>query len=142
MMQESGTEATSNGPANQNGGASVEGGSREGRPKSATPSREVTAADLLHIQQQQVGRPPFLHLPSLYEAMSTAGPDPLLKCHLIFNSTSKYISFINTLLLLFMYIEALFEYLKRGKCSLGVIVFGCERVYHSSSICILVNYLL
>uniref|UniRef100_A0A3B4XN22 Forkhead box P1b n=1 Tax=Seriola lalandi dorsalis TaxID=1841481 RepID=A0A3B4XN22_SERLL len=53
MMQESGTEATSNGPASQNGGASMEGGSREGRPKSATPSVEVTAADLLHLQQHQ-----------------------------------------------------------------------------------------
>lgn len=30
-----------------------------------------------------------------------------------------------------MYIEALFEYLKKGKCSLYVIVFGCERVYRS-----------
>lgn len=29
-----------------------------------------------------------------------------------------------------MYIEALFEYLKKGKCSLCVIVFGCECVYH------------
>uniref|UniRef100_A0A669C2T7 Forkhead box P1b n=1 Tax=Oreochromis niloticus TaxID=8128 RepID=A0A669C2T7_ORENI len=54
MMQESGTEATSNGPANENGGASVEGVPREGRPKSATPSAEVTAADLLHLQQHQV----------------------------------------------------------------------------------------
>ncbi|CAI5688904.1 forkhead box protein P1-B isoform X3 [Oreochromis niloticus] len=53
MMQESGTEATSNGPANENGGASVEGVPREGRPKSATPSAEVTAADLLHLQQHQ-----------------------------------------------------------------------------------------
>ncbi|XP_070758038.1 forkhead box protein P1-B isoform X7 [Enoplosus armatus] len=53
MMQESGTEATSNGPANQNGAASVDGGPREGRPKSATPSMEVTAADLLHLQQHQ-----------------------------------------------------------------------------------------
>lgn len=52
-MQESGTEATSNGPANENGGASVEGVPREGRPKSATPSAEVTAADLLHLQQHQ-----------------------------------------------------------------------------------------
>uniref|UniRef100_A0A672I1M6 Forkhead box P1b n=1 Tax=Salarias fasciatus TaxID=181472 RepID=A0A672I1M6_SALFA len=53
MMQESGTEATSNGPANQpNGGAAAEGApGREGRPKSATPSLEVTAADLLHLQQ-------------------------------------------------------------------------------------------
>uniref|UniRef100_A0A3Q1GE51 Forkhead box P1b n=1 Tax=Acanthochromis polyacanthus TaxID=80966 RepID=A0A3Q1GE51_9TELE len=53
MMQESGTEATSNGPANQNGGTSVEGVPREGRPKSATPSVEVTAVDLLHLQQHQ-----------------------------------------------------------------------------------------
>uniref|UniRef100_A0A8C9YBF8 Forkhead box P1b n=1 Tax=Sander lucioperca TaxID=283035 RepID=A0A8C9YBF8_SANLU len=53
MMQESGTEAMSNGPANQNGGASVEGGSGEVRTKSATPSMEVTAADLLHLQQHQ-----------------------------------------------------------------------------------------
>ncbi|XP_063330827.1 forkhead box protein P1-B isoform X1 [Pelmatolapia mariae] len=53
MMQESGTEATSNGPANENGGASMEGVPREGRPKSATPSAEVTAADLLHLQQHQ-----------------------------------------------------------------------------------------
>ncbi|KAF3689459.1 Forkhead box protein P1-B [Channa argus] len=53
MMQESGTEATSNGPANQNGGASVESVSREGQPKSDTPTVEVTAADLLHLQQHQ-----------------------------------------------------------------------------------------
>ncbi|XP_034387742.1 LOW QUALITY PROTEIN: forkhead box protein P1-B-like [Cyclopterus lumpus] len=51
MMQESGTEATSNGAAIQNGGA--EGGPREGRPKSATPLVEVTAADLLQFQQHQ-----------------------------------------------------------------------------------------
>lgn len=56
MMQESGTEATSNGPASQNGGVNVDAGSREGRPKSATPSVEVTAAELLHFQQQQVKR--------------------------------------------------------------------------------------
>lgn len=55
MMQESGAEAMSNGPANenQNGAAIAEGGSREGRPDSATPSVEVTAADLLHLQQHQ-----------------------------------------------------------------------------------------
>lgn len=51
MMQESGAEAASNGPVSQNGGANA--GSREGRPKSAAPSMEVTAADLLHFQQQQ-----------------------------------------------------------------------------------------
>lgn len=59
MMQESGTEATSNGPANLNGGGSVDGGSREGRPKSTTPSMEVTAAELLHLQQHQVDQSPF-----------------------------------------------------------------------------------
>lgn len=59
MMQESGTEMTSNGPASQNGGVNVDAGSREGRPKSATPSMEVTAADLLHFQQQQVKRAAF-----------------------------------------------------------------------------------
>lgn len=53
MMQESGAEAASNGPVSQNGGVAVDVGSREGRPKSATPSMEVTAADLLHFQQQQ-----------------------------------------------------------------------------------------
>lgn len=131
MMQESGTEATSNGPASQNGGASVEGGSREGRPKSATPSMEVTAADLLHLQQHQVDQSPFhtcLHFTEPCQQQAQP-PPPLLKCPLIFNSISKYIEYINTLLLLFMYIEALSEYLKMEKCSLCVIVFGCERVY-------------
>lgn len=85
MMQESGTEATSNGPANQNGGASVEGGAREGgakeggareggaregRLKSGTPSMELAAAaaaataDLLTLQQHQVDQAGRLsHLP-------------------------------------------------------------------------------
>ncbi|CAG5984259.1 unnamed protein product [Menidia menidia] len=62
MMQESGTEVTSNGPASQNGGAGVEGVPREGRSKSATPSVDVTAADLLHLQQHQVDPLPFSHL--------------------------------------------------------------------------------
>lgn len=53
MMQESGTETTSNGPASQNGGVSADAASRDGRPKSATPSMEVSAAELLHFQQQQ-----------------------------------------------------------------------------------------
>uniref|UniRef100_A0A4W5RTR5 Forkhead box P1b n=1 Tax=Hucho hucho TaxID=62062 RepID=A0A4W5RTR5_9TELE len=53
MMQESGTEATSNGPASQNGAVSVEDGARDARPKSAT-SVDVTAADLIHLQQQQL----------------------------------------------------------------------------------------
>uniref|UniRef100_A0A8C7RXQ0 Forkhead box P1b n=1 Tax=Oncorhynchus mykiss TaxID=8022 RepID=A0A8C7RXQ0_ONCMY len=52
MMQESGTEATSNGPASQNRAASVEDGSRDARPKSAT-SVDVMAAELIHLQQQQ-----------------------------------------------------------------------------------------
>ncbi|XP_013864924.1 forkhead box protein P1-B isoform X2 [Austrofundulus limnaeus] len=53
MMQESGTEVTSNGPANQSGAANGEGVPREGRPKSATPSVDVTAVDLLNLQQHQ-----------------------------------------------------------------------------------------
>ncbi|XP_035980476.1 forkhead box protein P1-B isoform X2 [Fundulus heteroclitus] len=53
MMQDSGTETTSNGPANQNGGANMEGVPREGRPTSVAPSVDVTAADLLHLQQHQ-----------------------------------------------------------------------------------------
>lgn len=58
MMQESGSETSSNGPASQNGGVSVsvDAGSREARARSATPCVEVTAADLLHFQQQQVTR--------------------------------------------------------------------------------------
>nr|XP_029529009.1 forkhead box protein P1-B-like isoform X3 [Oncorhynchus nerka] len=50
MMQESGTEATSNGPANQNGAASVEGGARDARPGNVTTP---SAADLIHLQQHQ-----------------------------------------------------------------------------------------
>uniref|UniRef100_A0A3B4A2I5 Fork-head domain-containing protein n=1 Tax=Periophthalmus magnuspinnatus TaxID=409849 RepID=A0A3B4A2I5_9GOBI len=56
MMQESRTEATSNGQANQNGASSAEGGSREGQPDSSPPSAEVTTADLLHLQHHQVAR--------------------------------------------------------------------------------------
>uniref|UniRef100_UPI0037E90D5E forkhead box protein P1-B isoform X1 n=2 Tax=Semicossyphus pulcher TaxID=241346 RepID=UPI0037E90D5E len=52
-MQESGTEVTSNEPANQNGGVSMEVGPMDRRPKSATASVEVTTADLLHLQQHQ-----------------------------------------------------------------------------------------
>ncbi|XP_029630587.1 forkhead box protein P1-B isoform X3 [Salmo trutta] len=52
MMQESGTEATSNGPASQNRAASVEDGARDARPNSAT-SVDITAADLIHLQPQQ-----------------------------------------------------------------------------------------
>ncbi|XP_054878919.1 forkhead box protein P1-B isoform X2 [Poeciliopsis prolifica] len=53
MMQDSTTETVSNGPANHNGDANVNGVLREGTPKSATPSVDVTAADLLHLQQHQ-----------------------------------------------------------------------------------------
>ncbi|XP_059926079.1 basic-leucine zipper transcription factor A-like isoform X2 [Gadus macrocephalus] len=54
MMQDPGSETTSDGPANQNGGGpATEGGAREGPPKSATPTGEVSAADILHLQQHQ-----------------------------------------------------------------------------------------
>ncbi|MFT7801442.1 forkhead box protein P1 isoform X2 [Arapaima gigas] len=53
MMQESGTEAASNGSASQNG-ASGEAATRDGRLKSSTPSIEVSAGDLMHLQQHQV----------------------------------------------------------------------------------------
>uniref|UniRef100_A0A6Q2XK26 Fork-head domain-containing protein n=1 Tax=Esox lucius TaxID=8010 RepID=A0A6Q2XK26_ESOLU len=61
MMQESGTEVTSNGPPSQNGAASAEGGTRDARPKSATTpsSVDITAADLIHLQQHQVTRVPL-----------------------------------------------------------------------------------
>ncbi|KAI5108992.1 forkhead box protein P1-B isoform X3 [Silurus meridionalis] len=53
MMQEAGTaEATSNGTAKQNGVA-AEGGLRDIRSKSATPSSDITAANLMTLQQQQ-----------------------------------------------------------------------------------------
>ncbi|KAF4078942.1 hypothetical protein AMELA_G00187440 [Ameiurus melas] len=53
MMQEAGTaEATSNGTAKQNGVA-AEGGLRDIRSKSATPSSDITAATLMTLQQQQ-----------------------------------------------------------------------------------------
>lgn len=52
-MQESGTEAT-NGTANQNGAPPSVEGHREVRSKSATPSSDITASDLVNFQQQQV----------------------------------------------------------------------------------------
>ncbi|XP_034166868.2 forkhead box protein P1-B isoform X2 [Pangasianodon hypophthalmus] len=53
MMQEAGTtEATSNGTAKQNGVA-AEGGLRDVRSKSATPSSDITATNLMTLQQQQ-----------------------------------------------------------------------------------------
>lgn len=54
MMQEAGTaEATSNGTAKHNGLA-AEGGLRDIRSKSATPFSDITAANLMTLQQQQV----------------------------------------------------------------------------------------
>uniref|UniRef100_A0A665UEE4 Forkhead box P1b n=1 Tax=Echeneis naucrates TaxID=173247 RepID=A0A665UEE4_ECHNA len=76
MMQESGTEATSDGQASQNGGTSMEGGSREGRPKSATPSVEVTAADLLHFQQHQVEQSFFTLLSQSQQNTGRKSPKP------------------------------------------------------------------
>lgn len=61
MMQESGTEAT-NGTANQNGAPPCVEGHREVRSKSATPSSDITASDLVNFQQQQV----FLFFPFLF----------------------------------------------------------------------------
>lgn len=59
MMQESGTETKSNGSAIQNGSSGGNhllecGGLREGRPNGETPAVDVGAADLAHVQQQQV----------------------------------------------------------------------------------------
>lgn len=53
MMQESGTEAASNGTANQNGFPLGVDGHREVQSKSATPSSDITASDILNFQQQQ-----------------------------------------------------------------------------------------
>uniref|UniRef100_A0A2K6RRK7 Forkhead box P1 n=1 Tax=Rhinopithecus roxellana TaxID=61622 RepID=A0A2K6RRK7_RHIRO len=58
MMQESGTEAKSNGSAIQNGSGGsnhlLECGSlREGRSNGETPAVDIGAADLAHAQQQQ-----------------------------------------------------------------------------------------
>ncbi|XP_066518697.1 forkhead box protein P1-B isoform X2 [Hoplias malabaricus] len=54
MMQEAGPEVPSNGTTNQNGvGASAEGGARDMRAKSTTPSSDITAADLVSLQQHQ-----------------------------------------------------------------------------------------
>ncbi|XP_034296474.1 forkhead box protein P1 isoform X12 [Pantherophis guttatus] len=57
MMQESGTETKSNGSALQNGASTVNSlldcTLREVRPNGETPSLEIGAADLAHLQQQQ-----------------------------------------------------------------------------------------
>ncbi|XP_066554136.1 forkhead box protein P1-B isoform X2 [Amia ocellicauda] len=63
MMQESGSEATSNGSASQNNHF-TESSLREVRSNGETPSAEVTAADLVHLQQHQalqVARQILLH---------------------------------------------------------------------------------
>ncbi|XP_010146834.1 PREDICTED: forkhead box protein P1-like, partial [Eurypyga helias] len=57
MMQESGTETKSNGSAIQNGASGgnhlLECSLREVRSNGETPSVEIGAADLAHLQQQQ-----------------------------------------------------------------------------------------
>ncbi|XP_048403242.1 forkhead box protein P1-B isoform X1 [Stegostoma tigrinum] len=57
MMQESGIEAASNGSANQNevssGNHYPDSSTREGRSNGDSSSIEVTAAELVHLQQQQ-----------------------------------------------------------------------------------------
>ncbi|XP_078065580.1 forkhead box protein P1-B isoform X2 [Mustelus asterias] len=57
MMQESGIEAASNGSTNQNevssGNHYPDSSTREGRSNGDTSSIEVTAAELVHLQQQQ-----------------------------------------------------------------------------------------
>lgn len=70
MMQDSTTETVSNGPANQNGGANMDGVLQEGTPKSATPLVDVTAADLLHLQQHQV-HPMHRPTPSVFTPVFT-----------------------------------------------------------------------
>lgn len=58
MMQESGTEAASNVSASHNGASSgnhyLDSITREGRSNGDISSIEVTAAELVHLQQQQV----------------------------------------------------------------------------------------
>nr|XP_009479297.1 PREDICTED: forkhead box protein P1-like [Pelecanus crispus] len=58
MMQESGTETKSNGSAIQNGASGgnhlLECSLREVRSNGETPSVEIGAADLAHLQQQQI----------------------------------------------------------------------------------------
>ncbi|XP_041081125.1 forkhead box protein P1-like isoform X2 [Polyodon spathula] len=67
-MQESGSEATNNGSASQNGASSgnpfTDCSLREVRSNGETPSLEVSAADLVHLQQHQalqVARQLLLH---------------------------------------------------------------------------------
>lgn len=61
MMQESGTETKSNDSAAQNGGSAgnhlLECTLRETRSNGETPSLEIGAADLAHLQQHQVLSP-------------------------------------------------------------------------------------
>uniref|UniRef100_A0A8C6SRV1 Forkhead box P1b n=1 Tax=Neogobius melanostomus TaxID=47308 RepID=A0A8C6SRV1_9GOBI len=76
MMQESRTEATSNGQASQNGAVSAEGGSREGRPDSAPQPVEVTSVGLVHLQHHQalqVARQILLHQQQQPQSQPSAG---------------------------------------------------------------------
>lgn len=61
MMQESGTETKSNDSAVQNGGSTgnhlLECTLRESRSNGETPSLDLSAADLAHLQQHQVLSP-------------------------------------------------------------------------------------
>ncbi|CAJ1051271.1 forkhead box protein P1-B isoform X10 [Xyrichtys novacula] len=56
-MRQSGGVVMSNGTANQSQTMSVEGGPTTDLPRSTKPSVEVTAVDLLHLQQHQVQGP-------------------------------------------------------------------------------------
>uniref|UniRef100_A0A8B9ZJ02 Forkhead box P1 n=1 Tax=Anas platyrhynchos TaxID=8839 RepID=A0A8B9ZJ02_ANAPL len=68
MMQESGTETKSNGSAIQNGASGgnhlLECSLREVRSNGETPSVEIGAADLTHLQQQQKKHEAFNPLPT------------------------------------------------------------------------------
>uniref|UniRef100_A0A3B4DJ81 Fork-head domain-containing protein n=1 Tax=Pygocentrus nattereri TaxID=42514 RepID=A0A3B4DJ81_PYGNA len=77
MMQEAGPEAPSNGTTNQNGVvAGAEGGARDVRAKSATPSSDITAADLVNFQQQQVNISLVSFLIDLFMPVSVAMMTP------------------------------------------------------------------
>lgn len=67
MMQESATETISNSSMNQNGmstlSSQLDAGSRDGRSSGDT-SAEVSPAELLHLQQQQVSGVPSARVAS------------------------------------------------------------------------------
>lgn len=78
MMQESGTETTSNGSACQNGG-STESSARDSRPKSETPSADLSTADLAHLHQHQalqVARQILLHQQQQQQLQSSSLKSP------------------------------------------------------------------